>query len=231
MNGFHFYKLYNLLTMLRIKLLFLIALYSVTGLMAQNIPFNQFDHWSIGLNDGIGGSMKEYGNIESFNSSGIRLQVKYSFDEYWGIMFLGGYNTFSTKSGIATSTKYVNTTLEAVYTLSNLYEVANDNFELLIHAGPGLGTFWSTNITNLNPSDPFFKNQDDIINVNVGFSPQYTISQNVHLNLDFSYSFNFKQDHAFDYTAQSGKTATIYNLSAGVNFTLRKKIVKMNLIF
>ena len=217
--------------MLKIKLLLLIAVFSVTGLMAQNNPFNQFNHWSIGINDGIGGSMKESNNIESFNSSGIRLQVKYNFDENFGLMVFGGYNTFSTKSGIATRTKYVNTTLEVVYTLSNLYEVENDKFELLIHAGPGLGTFWSTNITNAIPNDPFLKNQDEILNLNIGFSPQYAISENVHLNLDFSYSFNFKQDHAFDYTAQSKKTAVIYNLSAGVNFSLRKKIVNMNLTF
>jgi OOP family OmpA-OmpF porin len=214
--------------MLKNVLFTVIVIFSVNGLMAQNKLLNP---WSIGLNDGIVGSMNEIKNIESFNSSGIRLYLKYSLNANFGVMALTGYNTFSTSSGIEMRTKYVNTTLEAVYTLSNLFKLKSKKLSLLLHAGPGLGTFWNTHFTITNPSDPFFKDQDDVFNLNLGLTPQYAITENIHLNLDFSYSYNFKQNHAFDYISNTKKTGMIYNLSVGLNFSLRKKIVKMNLTF
>ncbi len=206
--------------MSKIKLLLVIGLLSVTGIMAQTSQINQL---IIGLNDGIVGSMNESNKIDPFKSHGIRLHLTYKLKTNFGIMVLGGYNSFSTQIGSATKTKYMNATLEGVYTLSSLFHLKNDKFSLLVHAGPGFGTLWNTNFQVAEPTDPYFKNQDEIFNLNLGITPQYAMYENVRLNLDFSFAHNFIQNHTFAYTARTKKTAMMYNLSVGVAFSLSNK--------
>jgi outer membrane protein OmpA-like peptidoglycan-associated protein len=81
---------------------------------------------------------------------------------------------------------------------------------------------WNAGYKINNPSDPFLKNQDDVININFGVMPQFAIAKNVLLNVDFAYANNFIQDHNFDYTNRPRGIAMMYNLSAGLVFKLNQ---------
>jgi hypothetical protein len=83
---------------------------------------------------------------------------------------------------------------------------------------------WNKDLQELNPMDPYFKNQDDIINLNFGFTPQFSLSSHWDINMDLSYTYNFEQNRAFDYTKGGNKTAMLYNLTLGVNYKFLKKI-------
>jgi hypothetical protein len=41
--------------------------------------------------------------------------------------------------------------------------------------------------------------------------------------MDLSYTYNFEQNRAFDYTKGGNKTAMLYNLTLGVNYKFLKK--------
>ena len=97
------------------------------------------------------------------------------------------------------------------------------NFNFLMHAGPGIATMWNKDLQESNPMDPYFKNQDDIINLNFGFTPQFSLSSHWDINMDLSYTYNFEQNRAFDYTKGGNKTAMLYNLTLGVNYKFLKK--------
>jgi hypothetical protein len=178
----------------------------------------------MGLNYGIIGSVGEAISIESFSSNSIRLNGKYMLKPNFGLMLVGGFNSFITKDGGNTKTNYVNASIEAVYTISSLFIKKQSNFSFLMHAGPGIATMWNKDLQELNPMDPYFKNQDDIINLNFGFTPQFSLSSHWDINMDLSYTYNFEQNRAFDYTKSGNKTAMLYNLTLGVNYKFLKKI-------
>ena len=167
---------------------------------------------TMGLNLGVAGSIRESTKIELIQSPGVRINIKYMMQPNMGIVALGGYNALSTKALIGNKTQYVYATLELAYLLSGL----NNDVGVLFHTGPGVGSMWNKDVKYKYPGDPFFKNQDDVINLNIGIAPQIAIAKNVLFNIDFSYAWNFLQDHNFDYTNRPKGTAMMYNLSAGL---------------
>ena len=82
---------------------------------------------------------------------------------------------------------------------------------------------WNKDFVNVNATDPYFKNQDDIITLNFGLTPQVILSDNWKVNLDFSYAYHLKQDLYFDYTPRDKKTALVYNLTLGLVYQFHKK--------
>jgi hypothetical protein len=70
----------------------------------------------------------------------------------------------------------------------------------------------------LDPNDPYFKNQDDMINLNFGFTPQFSLGSHWGVNMDLSYIYNLKQERVFDYTQIGNKTAMMYNLTLGLTY-------------
>ena len=122
----------------------------------------------------------------------------------------------------------MNGTVEAVYVLSNLFHLKTTQFSFLVHAGPGVSTMWNKDFVNVNATDPYFKNQDDIITLNFGLTPQVILSDNWNVNLDFSYAYHLKQDLYFDYTPRDKKTALVYNLTLGLVYQFHKN--RLNLI-
>jgi hypothetical protein len=206
---------------MKLKLLVAIVMLSATFVNGQEKEPSKL---SMGLNYGIIGSVGEAISIESFSSNSIRLNGKYMLKPNFGLMLVGGFNSFITKDGGNTKTNYVNASIEAVYTISSLFIKKQSNFSFLMHAGPGIATMWNKDLQESNPMDPYFKNQDDIINLNFGFTPQFSLSSHWDINMDLSYTYNFEQNRAFDYTKSGNKTAMLYNLTLGVNYKFLKKI-------
>ena len=206
---------------MKLKLLVSIGILSTTLVNGQEKEPSKL---SLGLNYGIIGSVDEAISIESVSSNSIRLNGKYMLKPNFGLMLIGGFNSFITKDGGNNKTNYVNASIEAVYTISSLFIKKQSNFSFLMHAGPGIATMWNKDLQELNPMDPYFKNQDDIINLNFGFTPQFSLSSHWDINMDLSYTYNFEQNRAFDYTKSGNKTAMLYNLTLGVNYKFLKKI-------
>jgi outer membrane protein OmpA-like peptidoglycan-associated protein len=183
--------------------------------------------WILGLNFGIAGSIRESTKIKPLQSPIVRMDIKYMLKPNLGIMVLGGYSMIATNSVIETKSHYVNATLEGVYKLSSLFNLKNTDFSLFVHAGPGVGSMWNKGFKNRNATDPYLKNHDDVINLNLGITPQYALTQKVLLNMDFSYAYNLKQDHYFDYTTSFlNSKVMMYNASIGLVFKLNE--VKLN---
>jgi hypothetical protein len=205
---------------MKLKLLVAVGMLSTTLVNGQEKEPSKL---SLGLNYGIIGSVGEAISIETFSSNSIRLNGKYMLKPNFGIMPVGGFNSFKTKDGGNSKTNYVNASIEAVYTISSLFIKKQSNFSFLMHAGPGIATMWNKDLQELVPNDPYFKNQDDIINMNFGFTPQLSLSSYWDINMDLSYTYNFEQNRAFDYTKGVNKTAMLYNLTLGVNYKFLKK--------
>jgi hypothetical protein len=205
---------------MKLKLLVAVGILSATFVNGQEKEPSKL---SLGLNYGIIGSVGEAISIETFSSNSIRLNGKYMLKPNFGLMTVGGFNSFKTKDDGNTNTNYVNASIEAVYVISSLFNTKQSNFSFLMHAGPGIATMWNKDLQELNPMDPYFKNQDDIINMNFGFTPQFSLSSHWDISMDLSYTYNFEQNRAFDYTKGGDKTAMLYNLTLGVNYKFLKK--------
>jgi outer membrane protein OmpA-like peptidoglycan-associated protein len=192
----------------------------------SDIPIDPVKPWTLGLNVGVAGSISESIKITSLESPGVHMNIKYMVNHKLGIMALGGYNALATNSSNQYKSQYVYATFELAYSLSGL----NNKSSVIFHTGPGVGTMWNAGYKSNNPSDPFLKNQDDVINLNVGITPQFAVAKNVLLNVDFSYANNFMQDHNFDYTNRPRSTAMMYNMSAGLVFQLNHSKSHLSII-
>jgi outer membrane protein OmpA-like peptidoglycan-associated protein len=184
----------------------------------SDTPTIAANQWSLGLNYGIAGSIRESTKIEPLQSPGVRMNVKYMVQPNMGIMALAGYNALSTSTLVGNKSQYAYATLELAYLLSSL----NNNLGVLFHTGPGVGSMWNKDYYDAYANDPLLRNHEDVINLNFGVAPQVAITKNVLFNIDFSYACNFIQDHNFDYTNRPRGIAMMYNLSAGLVFKLNQ---------
>ena len=194
----------------------------------SDIPIDPVKPWTLGLNVGVAGSISESIKIKSLESPGVRMNIKYMVNPKLGIMALGGYNAFSTRALIGNKTQYAYATLEIAY----LQNSRNNDFSLLLHVGPGLGTMWNKDYYYANATDPWIKNHDEMINLNFGFTPQFAVAKNVLINLDFSTAYNWSQNHNFDYGGRPKtlSTAMMYNMSAGLVFQLNPSKSHLSII-
>jgi hypothetical protein len=183
----------------------------------------KLDNLSLGANYGIHGSVSEVNSIQAYSSNAIRVHASYMFKPTIGVMLTTGFYAYTTKNNTSQSTKFMNGTAEVVYVLSNLFDLKTKQFNFLVHAGPGVSTMWNKNFNFGNATDPYFKNQDDIITLNFGLTPQVILSDNWNVNLDLSYAYHLKQDRAFDFTLNDKKTALVYNLTLGLVYQFHKK--------
>jgi hypothetical protein len=205
---------------MKLKLIVAVGILSTTFVIGQEKKSSKL---SLGLNYGIVGSVDETIAIKSANSNSIRLNGKYMLKPNFGLMLLGGFNSFLTKDGGTTKTNIGNASIEAVYDISKLLYKKQTNFSFLIHAGPGIATMWNKDNQVSNPMDPYIKNQDEIVNLNFGFTPQFSLSSHWDINMDLSYTYNFEQNRTFNYIKSSSKTAMLYNLTLGFNYKFGNK--------
>ncbi len=197
-----------------------------TNVLAQE---RKLDNLSLGANYGVPGSVSEANNILAHSSNAIRLHATYLFKPNFGLMLSTGFYSYSTKNNTSQSTKFMNGTVEAVFVLSNLFHLKTTQFRFLVHAGPGVCTMWNKNFVYVTNEKAYFKNQDDIITLNFGLTPQVILSDNWKVNFDLSYAYHLKQDRAFDYTAMDKKTAIVYNPTLGLVYQFHKKDPQSNI--
>ncbi len=192
-------------------------------ILSSNFSFGQskLTNLSFGLNYGIHGSMNQESNISVSSSNALTLNVKYKFKPNFGLILFAGYDAFNTKSINFSKTNYANVSIEAIYNLSSILKLNVEKFDLNIHAGPGIATMWNSSFVDANAQDPYIKNNDDIVTLNVGINPEYNFSNKFAVNVDFSYMYNMMNDRSMNFVSKNNdRTASMYSLSLGVRYKL-----------
>jgi hypothetical protein len=183
---------------------------------------------STGFNYGIHGSISSTNNIDPTSSNVFLLTNRYLFTPNFGVNLKFGWDKFKTKNEIISKTNYVDLSVDLVYDLGDVLdfkavgyntEIQKSNFQLYIHGGIGVASMWNGDFASSTATDPYFKNHDDIINLNIGLTPELRINKHFSINVDFSIITNFKQDRAFNYSIENNKDILkLYNTVIGLNY-------------
>ncbi len=219
-------------------LLFLICftsspLFSQRGLLSRQARMNK-THWFADINAGIRMFGDTSPEAELENGINLNVGVGYLFSERFGIKGRFDYNSFKMSPGLG----------DATYTTGNAYSLSLElmtdiisfvrrsrsrasDWRIMLHGGLGLTTYgnkdFKLNHEIENPgTDPLFSGNDDMINIILGITPQYHISNWLSVNLDFSTFLLLEQDFTFDnynYVRTDG-FGNISALSLGLTFRL-----------
>lgn len=179
--------------------------------------------YSLGLNIGMNSIMNSEYSGRTFPSFYSSISGRFMFNSHFGLMSVVGYNSFSSERKSIAPTTLVNANIQLIYNL-HILRLPSQSNGVLIHTGVGLASLWNSDFNHSNPLDPFFSNNDDIIQCIIGITPQFKLNKNSSLNFDFTYSINLKQNQAFDWE-YFGKEfiGMYYHLSIGYTYYFGKQ--------
>ncbi len=152
----------------------------------------------------------------------VNLGVRRMFNEKFGLRVDLGYNEFKEgDNSLPFRSNYYRASLEGVVNAGNLLNFSSwtKRFNLLFHGGAGLSYLRTITPIDNGSAEP-------ILNLIVGFSPQYKISNRISLFLDVSTIFHDYQDFTYDgasNTAAREMTGSIINTSIGINVSIGKQ--------
>ena len=202
------------------KKLILITLASMLCVSLSYSQKGESQKWSAGLSAGINSSLTEDIALLPGGSLNFKGNVQYKLKSNFGLMLNLGYGSLDTEKTTGAKTNLLAGSLELTYNLGGLLNTSK--FGILLHAGPGLSSMWNPDMSAVNPTDPYFKGQDDMITLNCGVIPSYKISDNLNLILDFSFTSNFLQDHSFDYSPTQKQKSILFTSSIGLSYSFGK---------
>ena len=192
-----------------------------TVVYSQNNNSIHFNKWSIEANVG---TTKPYRNFSSGYGSSTPgalsgdIGARYMFNEYFGLRPEFGYNNFTNSTNSQDfNTDYYRLNVQMYSNIGRVLRFENwtNSFNLLLHAGPGVGHF---NYEN-NPSA-----SDNVLNFIGGITGQYKLSDKLSLNMDLSSLVNFRHNVAFDGVTHNDKgTSFIANGTVGISYNLGGK--------
>lgn len=188
------------------------------------VGHNQF---SYGIYYGLHGSLSDV-SINSGKSNALLINTRLFIRPNFGLNLKVGFDQFITKESQLTKASFADLYFDIFYDLGDLldfqsvnYNIKNEgaNFKLLVHGGPGVSSMWNSDFSSPNATDPYFKNHDDILNFNLGISPELRISNHFSIGIDFSVKLNYLQDRSFNYAYENvSQHAKLYALMVGVNY-------------
>lgn len=161
----------------------------------------------------------------------------YMFNPIWGIKGDLGYDSYRSFKETSVSNEVdrsymVRSSLQGLMNLSELFDFESREFELMFHAGFGLSSQINPNYkTQYRENfgefeDPYFKGNDDMVNVIFGISPKYRIDDHFMVSFDLSGLVLLEQssfvDAVFDNTVNQG-VGFIFNAAVGVAYEIRFK--------
>ncbi|MBI1835836.1 MAG: hypothetical protein HYR91_01075 [Flavobacteriia bacterium] len=176
--------------------------------------------FNIGFNKPVSHFTTGYGTsvLSPFHTD---IGLRYMLNSRIGLKFDAGFDNFKNSSStLAFNSKLLRFSLQSVFNLGNIlnFNSFTSKFGLLAHAGAGISSL----------KDAKFgigKGADDMIHTIFGITPQYKVSSNLCVNLDFTFIGNIYQDHTFDYKStisDRGFDGNFYNLSLGFSYYLGK---------
>jgi OOP family OmpA-OmpF porin len=184
----------------------------------------KYNKWSLDLGAGVTEIINPlspgYGT-DALSLGQASLGVRYMFNEKFGLRLDLGYNEFKEgKNSLPFKSNYYRTTLEGVVNAGSLLKFSSwtNRINLLFHGGIGMSS-----LRTITPIDNLAG--EPILNVTVGFTPQFKLSNRISLFLDGSAIFHDYQDFTFDGANNTGDreiSTSIFNTSIGVNISLGK---------
>ncbi len=128
--------------------------------------------------------------------------VRYMMNNKVGLRLGINYNSFTNSDDSKKfDSRTIDVNLQGVANLGRIFGFENwtKRFGLLTHAGIGLGSLRGVGENSVDiGDDKYISNSDDFITVDVGFTPQFKISNKVSLFLDLALQMNMKQQRNFD---------------------------------
>ena len=182
---------------------------SFIALFLSNFSQAQF---SIEANYGLNGSFEpSYNGFTHFGGG-----ITYDFDETYGVKLDFASDSFSIENkdtGIETGSKNTRISLQAVMNVSSLINPRSSygDFRVLAHAGGGYSLVKST----------YNAGNDNLVNVVMGLTPRFKITDGLYFAVDASTVFNISQHYNFDgsFSYQdniNSFTGITYNLTGGI---------------
>lgn len=193
---------------------------------------NAMKQWSIGVGVGAsdGHAPIRISGPRIYQPSMIQGDIRYMFNNRFGIMASMQYNTFKVNTSDL-RTSYVNASLSGVLNAGELlkFNEFTNRLGLLIHGGFGISSMWQkdffTNAGIENTQSPMFNKADDMLAYSFGATPQFKINENFSLNADLSFMFHGRQTRTFDFqhlNKRNGIDGYFLNLSVGASYYLGK---------
>ena len=204
-------------------ILLIFVIITTTTVFSQNSNTIDFNRWSIETNVGLTKPYRYfspgyYASTPDFFSGDFG--VRYMFNEYFGLKSEFGYNELTnSKNSLDFKTDYYRFNLQFYANVGRVlkFESWTKTFNLLIHAGPGVGQFRFDN----NPSAT-----DNVGNFIGGATGQVKLSNRITLNVNASGLVNFRQNCSFDgspRTPSDIQPSVIFNGTVGLSFNLGSK--------
>ena len=181
-------------------------------IIASFLPVTSQAQFGIEANYGLSGVFQPSINEISHFGGGIT----YDFDETYGVKLDFASDSFSIENkdtGIETGSKNTRISLQAVMNVSSLINPRSSygDFRVLAHAGGGYSLVKST----------YNAGNDNLINVVMGLTPRFKITDGLYFAVDASTVFNISQHYNFDgsFSYQdniNSFTGITYNLTGGI---------------
>lgn len=181
-----------------------------------------YNKWSIDLKGGIHKASKPFSSgyfVDTPSFGQGSLGVRYMLNNYFGLRAEFGYSSFeSGDNSNQFKSDYMRSTLQGVVNVGNLLNFSDwtNTVGLLAYGGAG----YSMN----RPSEPIeYDESDNMMNLMVGFSPQFRLGNRVALTTDFAAITHAFQRYNIDGTGrvtEPGFTGLTLNASVGLTFYL-----------
>lgn len=190
--------------------------------ISNNTTAQDYNKWSIDLGAGIhtiGVPLSPGYNASPLGQGNVG--VRYMLNNKFGLRFDIGFSKFNESKGTpAFDANYYRASMEGVVNIGNVlnFNSWSKRINLLLHAGGGF--------SSLNTLNPTINGGDGMVNLLVGLTPQFKISDKISVFADFSSIIHFGQENSID--GGSNPTAretnvSMFNTSIGVNIALGKR--------
>lgn len=217
-----------------LALLIFYVFFTLNLLGQEDSSFSKLDHprnWSVDLTIGssIGHHPVHYDSLHviPLNSFHTRANIRYMFNNKFGIMYGLGYDKFD--FGNVGTTHYSRSDIELVFNLGRImeFESFTKKIGLQAHTGFGISHMWGGNLPHQKSKNSIFRNADDMLNITFGLKLMYKLSHRVALYSDASFIFHGRQTHHFDLISDNkyttGFNGYFTNWGIGVSIYLGKK--------
>ena len=181
-------------------------------IIASFLPVTSQAQFGIEANYGLSGVFQPSINEISHFGGGIT----YDFDETYGVKLDFASDKFRTKNILFTEETGIDVTRISIQGTINLSAALTrassyDFFNLIAHAGGGYSLVKST----------YNAGNDNLVNVVMGLTPRFKITDGLYFAVDASTVFNISQHYNFDgsFSYQdniNSFTGITYNLTAGI---------------
>lgn len=182
---------------------------------AQTPPAKSvFDNLSIEAQYGLNSAMSPNEGIQTSDYSGFHFfqaGFTYHIDDVWGVRGSFAQSNFKHKNTDGSGVKYSKLTLEATYNILTAIYNLQQPFDVVAHAGLGLG---------IGKSEPL--PGEDLIGVaQIGLMPTYRFNNQFAVFLDGTYVNHFSQDFGFDGLGIKQGSASYLNIGLGLQYRFK----------